>query len=193
MPTDIGSIGPEWSKYTKITILSPNAENTDNNAYLEYFFTLTLRDRCADDTIIFDTGATNEGKISSFNYTTYAVANLVPSSDAYGIGYTQLYPESNVAQGYICNTVATVSYWDGDVFYEWDDDRTNDFPWMNAFDTYNSEFTVSTTDRTTWGLESEWHMKITVTLPRSDQTDNTVEEQFVVFLKDVCADNHLSI
>ena len=71
-------------------------------------------------------------------------------------------------QQYICNTVATVSYWDGDVFLRWDDDRTNDFPWMNTFDTSTSEFTVQTNDRSSWGIESEWHMKVTITLPRSD-------------------------
>jgi hypothetical protein len=136
MPTAIGSIDLEWSKYTKITIASLNAENTDDNAYLEYFFTLKLRDRCADDTIIFNTGATNEGKISSFNYTIYDDNILIPTTGLYGvpgplsIGYTQLYPMVGNSENYICNTVATVSYWDGDVFLRWDDDRTNDFPWM---------------------------------------------------------------
>ena len=171
MPTDIGSIDLEWSKYTKITIASLNAENTDDNAYLEYFFTLTLRDRCADDTIIFDTTAANEGKIRSFNYTIYDDNILIPTAGAYGvqgplsIGYTQLY-EMGTGQAYICNTVATVSYWDGDVFLRWDDDRTNEFPWMNTFDTSTSEFTVQSSDRT--NIESEWHMKITINLPRSD-------------------------
>ena len=69
-------------------------------------------------------------------------------------------------QQYICETVATVSYWDGDVFLRWDDDRTNEFPWMNTFDTSTSEFTVQSSDRTY--IETEWHMKITITLPRSD-------------------------
>ena len=55
----------------KITLEDERAENLDNNAYLEYFFTLQIRDICADDTLTLDS------YIANFNQTLGATATSV--------------------------------------------------------------------------------------------------------------------
>ena len=76
----------EW--YVKITLEDERAENVDNNAYLEYFFTLQLRDRCADDTLTLTT------EIANFNYT-------LGGSTPVTLAYTQTYSG-------LCTTTATI-------------------------------------------------------------------------------------
>lgn len=57
-------------------------------------------------------------------------------------------------------------------------------------------FHIDTSDRATWGIETNWKLKARLYLPDSivtDETQRLIEDQFMVKLKDKCADNNISL
>lgn len=63
VPTTTPAVKPYIEWFVKITLIDERADNAcssglqacaENQAYLEWTFTLQLRDRCADDTITLD-------------------------------------------------------------------------------------------------------------------------------------------
>jgi len=190
-PTTAPAIKPFIEWVVKITLEDERADNTcandlqactENQAYLEWSFTLQLRDRCADDTITLDT------QISSFEY-------VIASGDSptKNIAYTQLYG----ASPYDCDIEAEIFYYDGVTHYDWvkENSVNSMLAWIEAFDTDVGTWHIDTSDRATYGIQTDWNMKTRLYLPDSlmnaDQT--SIFDTFQVSLKDPCADNQLSM
>ena len=110
----------------------------------------------------------------------------------FGIDYTQLYAFTD--SDYQCQIDATIEYWDSETYLSWVYDST-ELAWVNGFDSNHGTFSVVTTDRSKYGIETEWNMRVTLNLPDSlmDDDEVTITDQFTVYLKDACADNELSI
>ena len=72
---------------------------------------------------------------------------------------------------------------------------STELAWISGFDSNHGTFSVVTSDRSKYGIESEWNMRVTLNLPDSLMSDDevTIISQFAVYLKDACADNELSI
>ena len=72
---------------------------------------------------------------------------------------------------------------------------STELAWVSGFDSNHGTFSVDTSDRSKYGIESEWNMRVTLNLPDSLMSDDevTISSQFAVYLKDACADNELSI
>jgi len=95
--------------------------------------------------------------------------------------------------------------------YYWDDqtdtssldwlEQADASPWTNVgfITTMNSDngaFVIDTSNRATWGIETNHKLKARLYLPDSivtDESQRLIEDQFMVKLKDKCADNKLSI
>ena len=93
------------------------------------------------------------------------------------IAYTQLYG----AAPYSCNIDATLEYLDKDLVYDWvADNSRSSLTWMASFDTDIGAFTVDTSDRATYGIETHWSIKITLNLPDSIMDDDliSITDQF---------------
>ena len=185
-PTSSPAAKPYVEWYAKITLEDQRSENSDTYpASLEWYFTLQLRDRCADDTL------TLNAEIQSFNYTIDS-GTLDDGGSDFGIDYTQLYAFTD--SDYQCQIDATIEYWDSETYLSWVYDST-ELAWVNGFDSNHGTFSVVTTDRSKYGIETEWNMRVTLNLPDSlmDDDEVTITDQFTVYLKDACADNELSI
>ena len=71
----------------------------------------------------------------------------------------------------------------------------NVLEWIEAFDTDVGQFHVDTSDRATYGIQTDWSMRVTLYLPDSimPEEETSITDAFLVSLKDPCADNQLSI
>ena len=163
-PEDTPAVKPYIEWIAKITLTDSRSVNNDTYpAYLEWTFTFQLRDRCADDTITLDT------EIDSFNYT--IASGALPSTGDFRMAYTQLYGGTP----YDCDIEATLEYLDSDLVYDWvDDTALSTLAWISSFDTDIGAFVVDTSDRATYGIETQWSLKITLSLPDSIMDDDDI-------------------
>ena len=79
--------------------------------------------------------------------------------------YTQLYGPSP----YDCDIEAEIFYFDGYPNLDWIEDTavSAGLAWIEAFDTDLGIWNIDTSDRATYGIQTDWTMKTTLYLPDS--------------------------